>query len=67
MSVNMACDANYSLRITLMVYVITPKKWIFDTGTTFYLCYFKELFVNFCDMESNIVMARSGQPCHKRR
>lgn len=48
-----------------MVYVASLNKWILDIKVAYHLCSFKELFVDFRDMESNMVMKRNGQSCHK--
>lgn len=58
----MAYDIDYSLNITLIVYMASSNKWILNTEATYYLCSFRELLVDF-DIESDIVVMKSDQPC----
>lgn len=54
----MAYDIDYSLNITLIVYMASSNKWILNIEATYHLCSFRELLVDF-DMESDIVVMKS--------
>lgn len=56
--INMAYDIDYSLNITLIVYMASSNKWILNIEATYHLCSFRELLVDF-DMESDIVVMKS--------
>lgn len=54
----MAYDIDYSLNITLIVYMASSNKWILNIEATYHLCSFRKLLVDF-DMESDIVVIKS--------
>ena len=60
----MAYGIDYSLNITLIVYMASLNKWVLNIEATYHLCSFRELLVDF-DMESDIVMMKSDQPCRR--
>ncbi|KAH9684519.1 Integrase catalytic domain-containing protein [Citrus sinensis] len=55
--------SDYSLSITLAVYVGSLSEWILDTGATYHLCPIKEWFTDFRNLESGVVVMGNDQPC----